>query len=122
MDNKKEDVIRLQIEHVIEEIWSMMCRTTDDVRLLTDKYGMQALDGLKNPTIDDMLSLTQRLVGICDDVIEKIGLLDGYIDVRLLLNAKQMYIHFQQMVVAYKAENISDFLSARDELKRQAHF
>ena len=119
-----EDRLRLQLEQEIEQLWSIMCKTTDDVRLLTEKYGMKAIDGMENPTIDDMLAITKKLDNICSKVLEVLNgdAIKGYIDTRLLLNAKQMYIYFSKMIVAYKAENINDFLEARDHLKSQAHF
>lgn len=118
------DNLREQIEQTIEEIWSTMCKTTDDVRILTEKHGMEAIAGLANPTIDEMLSITERLDKICGKVLDAINgsSVTEYIDTRLLLNARQMYLHFQQMVLAYKVNNLADFLAARDLLQKQAHF
>ena len=118
------DNLREQIEQTIEEIWSTMCKTTDDVRILTEKHGMEAIAGLANPTIDEMLSITERLDKTCGKVLDAINgsSVTEYIDTRLLLNARQMYLHFQQMVLAYKVNNLADFLAARDLLQKQAHF
>ena len=69
--------------------------------------------------------MTEQLDKKCGEILD---IIDGnqtqteYIDTRLLLNARQMFLHFQQMVLAYKVNNIADFLAARDLLKAQAHF
>ena len=120
----QDETIKQQLEHTIEKIWSTMCKTTDDVRILTEKYGMQAIDGLSNPTVDQMLENTKRLDEICNSIV---SIIDGnvvkeYIDTRLLLNARQLFLHFQQMIIAYKVNNLDDFLAARDLLKSQVHF
>lgn len=119
----KDTSIVAQIGDVIEEIWANMCDTTNTICELTAKHGMSAIDGLSNPTIDDMLSITERLDKHCDTVLSIISQsAKEYVDTRLLWNARQRFYHFRNMVLAYKDNNVAEFLAARDLLMSEANF
>lgn len=116
MENHLENLSE-EVQHEFEAAWGNVFQIVNNFLKAHDQFGFSLIAQKIHPSIEDML-LSLKMMGVI------LNFLGGHpdVDLRMLLNAKQQILLFEQASLALQTQNKADYDKLVIQMRAQAQF
>lgn len=109
-----------KIAEELEEAWARVFKIVNHFLSQHDKFGFKLIEEKINPSLEDML-LGLKVMGSILNFLDDLNSFE-HSEQRMLLNAKQQIILFEQAALAVKVGAEEEYCKIVDMLRNQAQF